>query len=483
MAAYALGLDRYGGIVDLSAVFEPKRMAVIGVSHSNIFHPANTVYHNNYYRYRVETFAVNPKGGEVERRPVYRSVSDIAGGVDLGVVAVKAPLVPGIARECAACGVRGLVVISGGFAETGTEEGKAYQAELVEICSENGMVLIGPNCLGVYSPPFLNTFFLPPERTILPKAGEVAVASQSGAILLDQMMTRLSEADVGISVAVSIGNKAMVGEADLVKYFASRDDTRIACFYIEGMDMRSSEFIRISGKVSMSKPVIVYLGGKSEKGQKAAVSHSAAMVGKEEIMSAALRQNGVIEAVDEEEITSFAKIFSYYHHRPLLHGNVAIITSSGGHGVIAADLADKAGLKIPTFSEDRREELRSVVGSTIKDIASFANPVDLTGSAADQDFERVLDLLIAQEDIEAIVVLVLPYTPVISSMLGSRMGQIVTGADKPVVAYVPNLAKYGMVLEGFELNGIPVVHTIAEAVQMLKALRLLGLTRSAASTG
>lgn len=466
--------------MDLSVVFEPRRMAVIGVSHSNIFHPANTVYRNNYYRYRVETFAVNPKGGEVERRPVYRSVRDIAGGVDMGVVAVKAPLVPGVARECAACGVRGLVVISGGFAETGTAEGAAYQAELVEVCRDNGMVLIGPNCLGVYSPPFINTFFLPPERTVLPKPGEVAVASQSGAILLDQMMTGLSEAGVGISVAVSIGNKAMVGEADLVEYLAARGDTRIACFYLEGTDRRSGEFVRLAGKVGASKPVVVYLGGKSEKGREAAVSHSAAMAGKGEILSAALRQNGVIEAEDEEEITSFAKIFTYYHHRPLTRGDVAVITSSGGHGVIAADLADKAGLRITAFSEERREELRSVVGPAIKDIASFANPVDLTGSATDQDFERVLELLIAQEDLEAIVVLVLPYTPQVSSMLGSRMGQIVMEADKPVVAYVPDLAKYGMVLEGFELNGIPVARSIAEAVQMLKALRLLGLRRPAA---
>jgi acyl-CoA synthetase (NDP forming) len=465
-------------MLDLNDVFEPRRVAVIGVSLSNSFHPANIVYHNNLYGFQADIFGVNSRGGEIERKKVYRSVGEIPGGVDMAICAIRAPQVPGVARECAASGVRNLIVISGGFAETGTNEGITYQNELVEVCKDNDMVLIGPNCLGIYSPPFINTFFLPPERTVLPRKGDIAVASQSGAVLVDQMMTRLSEAGMGISVAVSIGNKAMVGEVDLMEHFASRSDTRTACFYIEGSDERINDFVRAAGKTSADKPVIVYLGGKSDKGKRAAISHTAAMAGNLDIISAALRQNGIIEAMNEEEITSFAKIFEYYRHKPMVHGNIAVITSSGGHGVMAADLAEVAGLRMPSFSQERKEELRSVVNDSIKDIASFENPVDLTGSSTDGDFERSLEYLLSREDIEAVIVLLLPYTPMITSMLGSRLGQLVREIDKPVVAYIPNLAKFGMVLEGFEFNGIPVVHSISESVQMLKALRLLGLSRS-----
>jgi acyl-CoA synthetase (NDP forming) len=141
-------------------------------------------------------------------------------------------------------------------------------------------------------------------------------------------------------------------------------------------------------------------------------------------------------------------------------------------------MAATAGLNIPAFSPQRQHELRLLLEPGIRDIAATGNPVDLTGSAADQDFERTLDYLLAADDIEAAIVLTLPYTPMMTSFVGTRLGQVVKKHDKPVVAYVPNLAKYGMVLEGFELNGIPVVHSIEEGVQMLKALRLLGIACS-----
>lgn len=149
--------------MDLNGIFEPRRVAVIGVSLSNPFHPANIVFNKNYYGYDSEVFAVNPRGGELERRPVYRSVCEIPGEVDQAVVAVKARLVPDIARECAQAGVKSLVVLSGGFAETRTNEGIALQDELLEVCRRNSIALIGPNCLGIYSPPSPTRYFYLPR--------------------------------------------------------------------------------------------------------------------------------------------------------------------------------------------------------------------------------------------------------------------------------------------------------------------------------
>ncbi len=466
--------EKRGGQVDLDAVFKPQRIAVIGVSTTNPFHPANIIYNKNYYGSDCEAYAVNPKGGELEHRKVYRSVSEIGGRLDMAVIAVKAPVVPEVARECAEREIRSLVVISGGFAEMGPE-GRALQDELVEICRKASMTLIGPNCFGVYAPPKIDSFFLPPERTVRPRKGDIAVASQSGAFLVDQVMTSFYEAGIGISVAVSMGNKAMVDEEVLLEHFASREDTRCLCFYIEGMDQGVRRFIDAAGDVTGRLPIVAYIGGKTERGQQAAHSHTAALAGNHEIMTGALRQSGILEAETEAEVTAFCKMLSYYHHRPLRKCNVAVLSSSGGHGVLASDLAEQAGLNVLPFTKERQDRLRELVLPDIRDIASFANPVDLTGSATDEDFERALDALLSEDDIEAALVLTLPYTPMMTSFVGTRLGQVVKRYDKPVVAYVPDLAKYGMVLEGFELNGIPVVHSIDSGVQMLRALRLLGL--------
>ncbi len=454
--------------------FNPESLAVIGVSTTNPFHPANIIFNKNYYSNTCEAYAVNPKGGELEKRKVYRSVGEIPAKIDMAVVAVRAPLVPDVARECAEAGARALVVISGGFAEMG-EEGRLLQDELVGVCAESSMPLIGPNCFGVYSPPVVDTFFLPPERTVVPKKGDIAVASQSGAFLVDQVMTSFHEVGIGISVAVSMGNKAMVDEDVLLKHFAEREDTGCMCFYIEGLDEGVRRFIESARDITDRIPIVAYIGGKSERGKAAARSHTAALAGDHDIVAGALKQSGILEAETEAEVTSFCKILSFYHHRPLRQCNIAVLSSSGGHGVVATDLATNAELNVPEFSAERQEELRELLEPAVRDISSLANPVDLTGSASDLDFERSLEYLLSQDDIEAALVLTLPYTPMMTSFVGTRLGQVVKRYDKPVVAYVPNLAKYGMVLEGFELNGIPVVHSLEEGVQMLKALRLLGL--------
>jgi acyl-CoA synthetase (NDP forming) len=335
--------------LDLAPVFNPQRVAVVGVSLSNPFHPANIIYNKNYYSDGCEVFAVNPKGGELERRPVYRSIRDVPAKVDMAVVAVKARYVGEVARECAAAGVRSLVVISGGFAEMGAE-GQALQDELVRVCEVHDVALIGPNCFGVFAPPVVDTFFLPPERTVVPRKGDIAVASQSGAFLVDQIMTNFHEAGIGISVGVSMGNKAMIDEEALMRHFASREDTKSMCFYIEGIDQGVRRFIESARDVTRYKPVVVYVGGKSERGKAAAQSHTAALAGNHEMMEGALRQSGILEAKTESEVTSFCKILSFYHHRPLAKCTIAVVSSSGGHGVLASDLAAEAELIVPGFS-------------------------------------------------------------------------------------------------------------------------------------
>ncbi len=455
-------------------LLRPKRVAVVGVSLTNPFHPANIIFNKSFYGSGSVAYPVNPRGGELEKRPVFGSVKELPEQADLAIIAVKASLVMGVIRECGEAGIEAAIIISGGFAELGGE-GVELQRKLVEECRRFNICMIGPNCIGVYHPPYIDSFFLPPERTVIPKKGAISVISQSGAFLVDQMFTRFYEEDLGIRTAVSIGNRAMIDEVDMLRHFANDTGTRAICLYLEGAGTRPREFYELCEEVSAHKPIIAFMGGKSARGQRAAVSHTAALAGDSRLVSAALAQCGVIEATDELELASLAKIFDFYHHRPLFEGNIAVVSSSGGHGVVAADLCEGTGLKLVPFTEAEQRGLQKLCTDSISDIASFQNPLDLTGSASDLDFERTLDYVLSMERVEGAIVLALPYTPMITSFVGTRLGHVVRRHDKPVAAYIPSLAKYGMVLEGFELNGIPVVHTIQESVQMMHALYRLGL--------
>ncbi len=198
--------------MDLKPLFEPKSLAVVGVSLHNDLHPSNIIFYKNLYRYPVEAYPVNPKAGILKGVSAYPSVKDLPVVVDLAIVSARAEAVPGILQDCVEAGVKGAAIISGGFSEVGNRE---LQNEIVSIAKEADFPFIGPNCLGIYSPPYYDSFFFAPERISVPRQGNVAIISQSGGLLVDQMIG-FSVEGVGLSLAVSIGNKAMVRETDLL---------------------------------------------------------------------------------------------------------------------------------------------------------------------------------------------------------------------------------------------------------------------------
>lgn len=198
--------------MNLKDLFEPKTMAVIGVSAANDRHPANVIYDKNKNRYPLEVYAVNPKGGTLHGDAIYPGVGDIPEKIDLAVIATRAELVPAVMSDCARAGVKSAAVISGGFTEGGRAD---LQERIVSIAREAGLPFIGPNCLGIYVPFKVDTFFLPVERMIKPEPGGVSFVSQSGGILVDQMI-KFTQQGVGMAKAVSIGNKALIGEKEML---------------------------------------------------------------------------------------------------------------------------------------------------------------------------------------------------------------------------------------------------------------------------
>ncbi len=450
--------------MNLGALFKPRTLAVIGVSLANDRHPANVIYNKNYFRLKAKVFPVNDRGGILQGESVYSSILETPEKVDLAVIATKAEIVPKIMTDCIQAGVGGAVIISGGFAEMGKKD---LQDRITSIAKEADFPFIGPNCLGIYSPPYLDTFFIPSERLVRPEKGKVALVSQSGGILVDHMI-KLAEEGVGLSMALSIGNKALIRELELLNYFANDSETNVIAFYIEGFgENEGREFVLKAGQCP--KPVIVLKTGKTSMGTRAITSHTASIAGDYEVFSSVLSQYGVVEARDEFELISFCEALSCYQ-KPI-EGNIGIITGSGGHGTLAVDSCLSHGLFVPTLAEQEQIDLKEKISPRIQAIASFSNPIDLTGSAVDDDFFTAASFLSRKPEVDCILILLLPYVPGITSDLGARLSQIYRQTGKPMIAYVPHVEKYLMFIEGFQLNQIPVAHSIEEAVHMAEALR------------
>jgi len=450
--------------LNFSPLFKPESIAVIGVSMTNDRHPANVIYNKIHLRYPVKVYPVNPGGGMLYRDKVYTDISEIPTRIDLAVIAVRADYVPGVLESCIRNNVGGATVISGGFSESGRED---LQAQLVSMARSADFPFIGPNCLGIYAPDRFDTFFLPGERLVRPESGRVAIVSQSGGVLVDQMV-KFAEQGVGLSLAVSIGNKALIRELDMLNYLTQDPDTSVISLYVEGFEKNEGRKF-VQAAAGISKPVIVLKAGKTSEGSRAVSSHTASLAGDYKIFSAILAQHGIAEARNEFEMVSFCESLSCY--RKSIEGRVGVITVSGGHGVLAADACSEYGLSIPPLSAAVQNDIRQRLSASVQSIASLSNPVDLTGSATDEDFVAASRGLSKAPEIDCVIILLLPYSPGISSDLGARLSYVYRRESKPVVAYVPHQEKYKMLIEGFELNNVPVSSSIDGAVLMVEALR------------
>ncbi|RLB20176.1 MAG: CoA-binding protein, partial [Deltaproteobacteria bacterium] len=319
----------------------------------------------------------------------------------------------------------------------------------------------------IYVPFVLDSFFLPTERMVRPDPGNVAVVSQSGGILVDNMV-KFKEEGVGLSLGVSIGNKALIREIDLLRYLQEDPSTRVIVFYIEGFEEGEGRDFALAGSDS-KKPVVVIKSGKTTAGTRAVLSHTASLAGDYQIFSTAMAQMGIVEAQNELELISFCESLSSY--QTPIEATVGIISGSGGHGAMAVDVCSAHGFHVPRLNAEQQELIRKDLSESIRNIASLENPIDLTGSAVDEDFVCAARHISTIAEIGCVILLLLPYLPGITSDLGARLSNIYQEVGKPLIAYVPHVEKFRMLIEGFELNGVPVSHSIEAAVLMAEALK------------
>jgi acetyl coenzyme A synthetase (ADP forming)-like protein len=388
--------DHSAVAASLAAFFEPRSVAVIGASARRGTIGGELFRNVIAGDFDGAAYPVNPKGQPVGGVPAYRSVEEIPPLVDLAVVCVPSDQVIDASLSALRAGVRALCVISAGFAETG-EAGRKRQEELLALVRAYGARLIGPNCLGVASTArHLNATF---ARRAFP-AGRVAFSSQSGALglaLLEQADTR----GLGLSAFVSIGNKADVSSNDLLEYWEDDPETDVVLLYLESFG-NPQKFARVAGRVARSKPILAMRSGTSSAGARAAASHTAALAGSDAVVDALFRQAGVLRAATLQELLDTAVLLTAL---PAPAGNrVAVVTNAGGLGILCADACEAAGLVLPELSAETRAALERAAPKE----ASFANPVDLLGSATAATYDRALPAILADPNIDAVIALFVP---------------------------------------------------------------------------
>jgi len=378
---------------------QPRSIAVIGASRDPSTIGGRLLRNLLTQPFAGVVFPVNPASSSVQGVTAYPSIAEVPGDVELAFIAVPAGHVLDVARACAAKGVRALVVISAGFGETG-EEGERLQRELLEICRSGGMRLIGPNCMGLLNTDpdvDLNGTF----AQAYPPPGRVAFMSQSGAlgIAVINMATALG---LGLSSFVSIGNKADVSGNDLLCFWEQDERTDVVLLYLEsfGNPRRFAELARRIGRV---KPIVAVKSGRSAAGQRAAASHTGALLAASDTaVDALLRQVGVIRTDSLEEMFDVATLLA---NQPLPRGRrVAILTNAGGLGIQCADTCEARGLEIPELSEETVAALRAFLPPA----ASVGNPVDMIASASGEDYGRAITTVAADPGIDALVVIYIP---------------------------------------------------------------------------
>jgi acetyl coenzyme A synthetase (ADP forming)-like protein len=408
----------------VARLLQPRSIAVVGASRTE-----GTIGHEVLRNilsggFTGAVYPINPTASSIAGAQAYPSVLDVPDDIDLAVIAVPSARVQQTIDECGSKGVRSLVVISAGFAESGGD-GRAVQDQLVARARAAGMRLVGPNCMGIINTAptvSMNATFAP----VQPERGRVAFASQSGGLGI-AVLEEARRRGIGLSSFVSVGNKADVSGNDLLRYWEQDGDTDVILLYLESFG-NPRRFARIARQVSATKPIIAVKAGRTRSGRRAASSHTAALASPDNAVDALFHQTGVIRVDTLQEMFDTAQLLAM---QPIPSGRrVAVVGNAGGPGILAADACEAAGLEVPDLSSETLAGLRSF----LPDAASIANPVDMVASASAAEYERALDLVLADDNVDAVVVIFVPPLVTDADDVARAIARATCGQTKPVVA-------------------------------------------------
>ena len=381
-----------------SVFLSPKSIAIIGASDKE-GSVGRAITSNIMKGYKGTIYPISPTRETVFDKKAYKSVLDVPGKIDLAVVVTKNTIVPAVLEECGKKKLRGAIVITAGFKEV-DEEGAKLEQKLKDIAKKYKLKIIGPNCLGVMNlepKTMMNSTFL----KITPKSGEIALISQSGAICA-ALVEDASAQGIGFSAVISMGNKADMSEVDILKMLAEHKQTKVIVMYLEDMG-NGQEFLKVCKDITRKKkkPVLVLKSGRSPEGAKAAMSHTGALMGSDEIYDALLKQSGAIRVDTMEELFDYATAFS---KQPLpMNGDLVIVSNAGGPAIISTDVCSKLGIKMAKI-----EEIRKKIDAVIPPWGSSRNPVDIVGDADFNRFENVLNEVLKHKNVGSVISMCTP---------------------------------------------------------------------------
>ena len=416
--------DHVAVVASLRPFFQPRTVAVVGASARRGTIGGELFRNVLAGEFAGAAYPVNRNAEPVGGVRAHASIAEIPDAIDLAVLCLPGEHVLAAAEEALRAGVRALCVISAGFAELGAE-GRARQEELLSLVRAHGARLLGPNCLGIASDAArLNATF---AAKPIP-SGNIGFSSQSGALGL-ALLEAATGRDLGLSAFVSIGNKADVSSNDLLEWWEDDDATDLVLLYLESFG-NPRKFARLARRVARRKPILALKSGTTHAGRRAASSHTAALAGSDAAVDALFRQAGVIRAETLEELLDVAALLS---SQPLPRGRrVGLLTNAGGLGILCADACEAGGLELPSLSPETETALREILAAE----ASVANPVDMLGGATPETFERVLPILLADNRVDAVIVLFVPPVSASGHDVAAALDRALAAAptDKPVLA-------------------------------------------------
>ena len=456
----------------IAVFFEPKSVAIIGATGDRSklgWH----IVENFLLNYPSDLFFINPKGGEIEGRKVYKNLRDVPAPVDLVVMAIPAKYVLKAVEDAVAKEVKSIVIESGGFAEV-SKEGRRMQEKIVELAHTKNIRIVGPNCIGILSPSDgVDTIFIPLERVARPGSGNIAMMTQSGALGSAVLSAFTMEGNGRwISRFVSFGNASDVNEYDLLDYFGRDVKTKVILSHLEGFK-NGKKFMVKARKIAREKPIVLLKAGRTSLGAKASESHSGSVASNDSVVSALLKQHGIIRVNQFDEMINLAKTLE---KQPIPRGNrVGIVTDGGGFAVMASDAVEREGLALGQLSK------KTISGFKAKYPPYYIsnNPLDLTGMVTAEELMFGVEQFCLDPNIDSIILIIIPSAPqfVVKDFL-DLMTDFLTrtkpyneeSASKPILSISVGGEESKIINSKFDKVDIPTFGTVEEAMKMLKYL-------------
>lgn len=444
----------------LDKIMKPRSIAVVGASTKAHTIGSDILKRLQEYGFTGNIYPVNPRGGVIEGLEAYPSVLDIPVDVDLAIIIVNAKFVLQTIDQCHEKGIEGLCIISAGFKETGAQ-GAELEAELLKRIRQYNMRCVGPNCLGVVNThPAIRMDGCFAES--LPERGDIGFVSQSGA-LGGGILNILRDLNLGFSQFISIGNQADVNAETAMAYWENEEDVRQILLYMESIQ-NPANFREIATRISKKKPILALKAGRSAAGASAASSHTGSLAGADLAADALLRQSGVIREHSLQKLFATAKVFA---NCPIPKGDrVAIVTNSGGPGIMGTDAICEHGMQMAELSEETKAKLRSFLPAA----ASVKNPVDMIASAPIEHYRQTLEAVLADPGVDMVVTIYLPFLGLKDTDVAAAIMDIkAQHPEKPIVGVFMTKSNFFTAFSANDVN-VPFFMYVEEAVDGLARL-------------